>query len=443
MHYKDYFKNKRVTVVGLGLLGKRLHDIQFLSRMGAHVTVTDMKTAKELRTSIDALKSYKNISYTFGRHECTDFENKDFILKGQGVRLDSPYIAHAAKQGIPIEMDESLFAKLAPSGVTIIGVTGTRGKTTTTMLMYHILKKAGVRVHLGGNILGTAALPLLTKVRSGDVVVFELSSWQLQGFGADRISPQIAVFTNFMADHLNYYDGSMAKYWKDKAYIFANQKKGDTLIIGAGLAGKMSKQKFASKLRVASHASVPGDWQTYLRGTHNAENIACAVEACRAYGISENDIRKGVESFKGVKGRLQFVRTYRGVSIYNDTCATTPEALSAGVTALAPYALDGRVILIAGGTTKGLPLGTLPKTVQKYAKEIILLPGSGTDELVQNMSGHTMVQVKTLKSAVATALKNAEKGDSILFSPGFTSFGMFTNEYDRGDKFDAIVKGLK
>ncbi len=437
--YKSYFKGKRVTVLGLGLLGKRLHDIHFLSKMGAEVTVTDLKTAKELAPSIQALKGYKNITFSLGEHLLTDFENRDFILKGQGTPLDSLYIAHARKRGIPIEMDESLFLKLAPKNIKVIGVTGTRGKTTVTMLIYHILKKAGVRVHLGGNILGTAALPLLAKVRSGDTVVFELSSWQLQGFGDAKISPHIAVFTNFMKDHLNYYGGSMTKYFKDKSFIYSSQKKGDHLIIGESLKKKI--KNVPSKVTVATGKRVPADWETYLRGAHNAANIACAVEACRAYGISEENIKKGLATFKGVPGRLEYVRVYKDIAFYNDTCATTPEALLAGVTALSN---DDNIVLVAGGTDKGLDVSVLTKALPKYISRLVLLPGTGTDKLsFKTKDSFHVVFAKNLKDAVTQAIKMACPGDTILFSPGFASFGMFKNEYDRGEQFMKIVKGLK
>ena len=133
--YNQYFKGKRVTVMGLGLLGKRLGDIAFLAECGAKVLVTDLKTAKELAPSIKKLQKYKNIQYVLSKHRLKDFENCNFVLKGQGVPLDSPYIAHARKKGIPVEMDESLFVKLAPK-VKIIGVTGTRGKNTTTLFIF-------------------------------------------------------------------------------------------------------------------------------------------------------------------------------------------------------------------------------------------------------------------------------------------------------------------
>jgi UDP-N-acetylmuramoylalanine--D-glutamate ligase len=441
-NYKTYFKGKSVTVLGLGLLGKRLGDIQFLSKHGAHVTVTDLKSKKELTPSIRALKGYKNIKFVLGEHRLEDFSNQDFILKGQGTPLDSIYIKHARENGIPIEMDESLFMKLAP-GVILIGVTGTRGKTYTTELIYHILKKSGKRVFLGGNIKGTAALKLLPKVKKGDIVVFELSSWQLQGFGEAKISPQISVFTSFMPDHMNYYKGDTKLYFKDKSEIFNYQKKDDILVIRPDVL-PLVKGKNKGKLIIADSNSFPKTWKIKTPGEHTRENASCAVVVVRHLKIPELKIKNAVESFKGVSGRLEFVKNYKGVKIYNDTCATTPEATVAGLKALVPQVRPGQgVILIAGGTDKNLDPKPLVDAINKYSKEVILLSGSGTDRLVSLVSSFKSHQTTNLKDAVKQAVKVAKKGDIILFSPGFASFGMFKNEYDRGDQFMKIVKGLK
>jgi UDP-N-acetylmuramoylalanine--D-glutamate ligase len=430
MDYKAYFKNKRVTVVGLGLLGKRLGDIAFLSDCGAYVTVTDLKTEAELVASVKKLSKYKNITYTLGGHKFEDFENKDFILKGQGVPLDSVYIEHARKQGIPIEMDESLFAKLAPN-VKIIGITGTRGKSTTTILIYEILKAAGMHVHLGGNIKGTAALPLLKEVKDGDVAVFELSSWQLQGFGDAKMSPDISVFTNFMPDHMNYYKNDLKQYFADKAYIYKFQKNEDTLVLGPTMKSKVKGVK--SKVIHANTKNIPKNWKISLKGAHNLENIACAVEVAKVMGVKDAVIKKGVENFKAISGRLEWVKTIRGINIYNDTNSTTPEA---AVAALKSF--SDKVIMIMGGTDKGLEIKDLLKVLKTKTKKIVLLPGTGSDRIA--ISTH---KVQNLQEAVKEALKDAKKGDNILFSPAFTSFGMFQNEYDRGDKFMAIIKKLK
>ena len=464
-NYQEFFKNKKITVVGLGLLGKRLGDILFLLECGAEVTVTDLKQKEALQSSIETIEKFiksKNIKtkviYTLGGHKFEDFENKDFILKGQGVPLDSPYIAHAREKGIPIEMDESLFMKLA-SDVKIIGVTGTRGKSTTTTLIYEILsasanasvrrRKSG-KVFLGGNIKGTAALPLLKKVSppagGGDVMVFELSSWQLQGFGEDKISPHISVFTNFMPDHLNYYNNDLDVYFKDKSYIYKFQKPEDYLIIGERL--KKLVKNYKSKLIVVKKNNIPKSWKIKILGEHNLENISYAVEVARILKIKENIIKKAVESFTGVSGRLEFVKEIKGVKIYNDTNATTPDATVVALNSFSalksgPKSVLGqsKVILIMGGMDKGIDVSGLNKILPKKTKKIFLTPGSGSDKIDGGLA--SVCKVDDLKEAVKQAWQIAKKGDIILFSPAFASFNMFKNEYDRGEQFLQLVKKLK
>jgi UDP-N-acetylmuramoylalanine--D-glutamate ligase len=438
--FREFFKNKKVTVVGLGLLGKRLGDIAFLAECGARVLVTDLKTAKELAPSIKKLQKYKNITYVLGEHRYEDFDSCDFVLKGQGVALDSPYIKYAEGKGIPIEMDESLFAKLAPK-VTIIGVTGTRGKSTTTILIYEILKASGMRVHLGGNIKGTAALPLLKEVKDWDVVVFELSSWQLQGFGEAKISPHISVFTNFMPDHMNYYKDNLKTYFRDKSFIYKFQKKDDVLILGPGMKDKIKDSK--GKLVNTSIKDIPKSWNVSLKGIHNLENIACAVSVVRVLKIKDEVIKRVVENFKAVPGRLELVKTVKGVEIYNDTNSCTPEATSAALHALG--SAKKNIVLIMGGSDKNLDFTDLFKDIKKYTKAVILIPGNGTDRILGDLqkTNVPIYEKKDLKEIVAHHREITRKGDIALFSPAFTSFGMFQNEYDRGEKFMKIVKTLK
>ncbi len=441
MNYKAYFKNKKVTVVGLGLLGKRIGDVAFLAECGADVTVTDIKTKEQLAPALLALKKYTKVKYVLGEHRMQDFENKDFILKGQGVALDSLYIEHARKNGIPIEMDESLFAKLA-QGVTIVGITGTRGKTTTTCLIYEIIKLSGKRVFLGGNIRGTAALPLIKKVKPGDIVVFELSSWQLQGFGEDSIAPHISVFTNFMPDHLNYYKGDMNAYFVDKSYIYKHQKKEDFFFYGSSVK-KWIVDMPKSQMKMVSVKTLPANWKPKLLGEHNKENIALAIEATRALGIKESVIKKGVENFKAVDGRLEFLKKVEGVSIYNDNNATTAEATIVALETIAKLSKDKKVILIMGGADKNLDLKDLARAAKKYAKNIVMLAGSGTERFMKEYAHIQIEVVQNLKEAVKAARSEALRGGSILFSPAFASFGMFVNEYDRGDQFKKIIAKLK
>lgn len=457
MFGKDYFKGKKITVIGLGLLGRGVGDVEFLAKSGADLIVTDLKSKKELKVSLDRLKKFNGIKYVLGKHRIQDFKNRDLILKAAGVPLDSPYIKEAKKNKIPIEMSASLVTKL--SGATIIGVTGTRGKSTVTQIIYEILKtakqqrlrlccykgEAFVRqeIFLGGNVRGIATLPLLETAKIGDIIVMELDSWQLQGFGDSKISPYISVFTNLMRDHMNYYKGSMMKYFADKSNIFKYQKKGDYLIAGKEIAKKIKNTKATKakplwKSKIVVPKPLPKDWRLKIRGEHNRKNSALAVSVASVAGVPQKVIKKVIENFKGVEGRLELIKTIRGIKIYNDNNATTPDAT---IVALHALGKDKNIVLIMGGADKGLDMTALLKEIPKYCKKIIIISGTGSDKLIKP-TGLSDSNIGSLKVAIKLAMKNAIRDDIILFSPAFASFGMFKNEYDRGDQFIKIVKEL-
>jgi len=451
-NYIEKFKGKKITVMGLGILGRGLGYTKFLAECGADLISTDLKNKEQLATSLKALDKFPNIKFVLGEHRLEDFRDRDMIIKAAGVPLDSIYIEEAKKNNIPVEMDVSLFTKCAPE-VMIIGVTGTRGKSMTTALIYEILSKnlfsfakdldgrGKIRkVYIGGNVRGVATLPLLKKVKKGDILVCELDSWQLQGFGEDKISPHISVFTSFMPDHMNYYKDSMEKYFDDKANIFKYQKKEDILIIRPGMKKFIKKEHTRSKLITVNKKNVE-NWKFIVPGEHQRENLACAVEVARQFGISESNIKKSVKDFKGVEGRLELLKIYKGIKIYNDNNATTPEATIAGIEAL--KGKNKNIVLICGGADKKLNLNSFVKVVNNNCKFVSLIPGTGTDVLLSKKLKVESYKGKELKDIIQKALEFAKKGDIVLFSPAFASFGMFNNEYERNDLFVKIIKSLK
>jgi UDP-N-acetylmuramoylalanine--D-glutamate ligase len=441
VNYRNYFKNKRITVMGLGLLGRGIGVIKFLAGERAELTVTDLKTAEQLAPALKQLSKYKNpskgragITYHLGAHDLNDFKNKDLIIRAPNAPLDSVYLKEAEKNGIEVDQDASLFCKLAPAGVKIIGITGTRGKSTVTHLLYEILVKAGKKVYLAGNVRGTATLPLLKKVKAGDYVVMELDSWQLQSF--NTFSPHLAIFTTFMNDHQNYYRGSMERYFADKANIFTHQTKDDVLIAGSQVAKMIKAQKPKGKLIIPK--------QSLLAGKHREYNAALAMAAAKELGVKEMVIKKAVKNFKGLPGRLEFIKNIKGVKYYNDTTATTPDAVMAAVHALKDY--KGKIILIGGGTDKELDFKRYGQIVPKYLKELILFEGSATTKILAILPlkwQKQAVMVKNMPDAVKCATSLAEKGDLVLLSPGAASFGIFKNEFDRGDQFNKLVSKIK
>lgn len=456
MNYKDFFKGKKILMMGLGILGRGVNVAKFWAECGAELTITDLKNEEQLASSLKKLKKFKNIKYVLGRHDLADFFGKDMVIKAAGVPLDSPHIAEARKNKIPVEMDASLFAKLVGHSVSntnvsntnidIVGITGTRGKSTVTHLIYEILKSAGCRVFLGGNVKGLATLPLLKKIKSNDVVVMELDSWQLQGFEESQISPNIAVFTTFLPDHQNYYNGDMDKYFSDKANIYRWQKENDCLVVGPKVTKfirEKDKNSFKSQLIIADKKNIPRDWKVKLLGEHNLQNIALAVEAARKLGVKESAIKKTVENFKGLSGRLEFIREVRGVKFYNDTTATTPEAVMAALDSLKKY--RGKIILLGGGADKNLEYDNYAKAVKKYVKTLILFRGLASNKIVAAL-GKTKFPVEivdSMKKAMEIARAKSKKGDIVLLSPGAASFGVFKNEFDRGEQFIKEVKKVK
>jgi UDP-N-acetylmuramoylalanine--D-glutamate ligase len=456
-NYKQQFKGKKITIMGLGLLGRGLGYTKFLAECGADLIVTDLKTKEQLKASVEAIKNYElriknsnKIKFVLGEHRLEDFKGRDMVIKAAGVPLDSIYIAEAKKNNILVEMDVSLFVKCA-SDVMIIGVTGTRGKSMTTTLTYEILKAnekfLKKNVYVGGNLRGMATLPLLKKVKSGDILVCELDSWQLQGFGEAKLSPHISVFTTFMPDHMNYYKDSMERYFEDKANIFKYQNKSDILIIRPGMKEYIKNTDAKGKLIVIDTKETE-DWKFNVPGIHHRENMACAVEVAKQLNIPLPKIKKVIESFKDLEGRLQLLRTYKGIKIYNDNNATTPDATFAGIEALKvspePGSGEKKIILICGGSDKKLPMDNFIKAINENCKALVTIPGTGTDNLIKNYELRIKNEnAKDLKDAVKKALEQSQKGDIILFSPAFASFGTFNNEYERNDLFMKIIKGLK
>jgi UDP-N-acetylmuramoylalanine--D-glutamate ligase len=446
------FAGKKITLMGLGLLGRGLGDAKFLAKAGASLIITDLKTEEDLAPSVASLAGFPNITFHLGGHQLEDFENRDLIIKAPNTPLDSPFIAHARERGIPIEMDAALFVKLSAAlfgaaGPVIVGVTGTRGKSTVTHLIYEMTRTAFVRnVYLGGNVKDTATLPLLEIIQPNDVVILELDSWQLQGFEEDRISPHLAVWTNFMPDHMNYYHGDVDRYFSDKAAIARFQKPGDLFVAPRDIKEKIETRfgrptgTWIAPQTISEH---PADgWDIALIGAHNRANAALAVAAARALNIPDEIIKTVLKDFHGLPNRLERLGEKNGVAFYNDSNATTPEAAVAALRALGetPATKNRPIILIAGGNDKELDFSPLAEELakdEKKIKKIILFNGKASEKIIQALPKKLLppTMATTMQEAFTMAVAAAVPGDLILLSPAATSFGIFKNEYDRGEQF--------
>jgi UDP-N-acetylmuramoylalanine--D-glutamate ligase len=437
---RSLFEGKKITIMGLGLLGRGLGDTKFFVRSGAEVTVTDLKTPEQLAPSLEKLNGLP-IKYRLGEHNEEDFIKADMILRNADVPRTSRFLKIAADHGVPVEMDESLFCK--HFGGQVVGITGTRGKTTTTTLIHKILSKHKSRAFLAGNIMGHATLPLLETATKEDVVVLELSSWQLQGFHDGRISPHAAVFTNVYPDHLNRYSG-MHDYIEDKKAIFRYQQGTDFCVFNGDQEETASLAAEApADTEFFRAAEVPSDWAVKVPGFHNRQNIAAALRLTRRLHVPDHIIRSEVESFTGVEHRLQWLGEKNSVAFVNDSTSTTPIA---GCVAL--HSVEAkRILLIAGGSDKKLDLQPFADAAASKCHKIALLRGTATDMLLDGIvaaGGQDKIVgiFGDLRSAVSSLCEEAQPQDVILLSPGCASFGMFQNEFHRGETFIRIVQEI-
>src|SRR3989344_3438576 len=339
----NYFKDKHVTVMRVGLIGRGIGDAAYIAEMGGTVLVVDDAPQSVMQPAVDALTKYPNISFKFGPYDFADFKDADLVLVGAGAPLEEPVLLECKKAGVRLVQSAALFAEL--SHVPIIGVTGTRGKSTVTHMIHHVLSvTTGEEVLLGGNVRGVSNLQLLKQVKEDSLCVMELDSWQLQGFGWAGISPAVAVFTNFMEDHLNYYErGGKSKaeamdlYFLDKAQIFLHQEESGVLVTTPEVFTRAQKLpgSIGQEVILADASVLPEDMLLSMPGEHNRLNAALAYEALKAVGLTEDEIFAGLASFPGVEGRLQLIATLDGVRVYNDNNATTPQATTVAIKALA------------------------------------------------------------------------------------------------------------
>lgn len=425
----------------IGLLGRGVGDTAYMAEAGAIVTVVDAASQEVMQPSVDALASYPNITFKFGAYNFDDFKNADFVWVGAGAPLDEPVLVQCMEAGIRLVQSAALFAEL--SGIPIIGITGTRGKSTVTHMIHHVLTTVfDGPVLLGGNVRGLSNLQLLREVTDEAVAVMELDSWQLQGFGWAKRSPQVAVFTNFMEDHMNYYHNDMEAYFADKANIFKYQEDTDTLVTTLEVfewAKKLPGATLGQEVILVDASVIPEDATLAMPGEHNRLNAALALEALKALGLEEEEIFAGLASFPGVEGRLQYLGEVDDIKIYNDNNATTPQAVIVGMKAVG-NSDDKNVIWIGGGADKNIDTTELLETSPQYCKKVILLAGTGTDTIKDKIECEV---VASMEEAVKAGVAAGDPGDVLLFSPGFASFGMYKNEYERNDDFVAMINNLQ
>jgi UDP-N-acetylmuramoylalanine--D-glutamate ligase len=448
---------KRVLVVGLGRSG--IASALFLKSRGARVTVSDAKSEDQLRQEIPALLD-QGIAVETGGHGERTFQNQDLIVVSPGVPVDAEPVMQARALGQTVIGEIELAAEFIQG--TIIAITGSNGKTTTTTLTGAILSAGGVKTLVGGNI-GTPAISLVTQATTDTVTVLEVSSFQLETIRSFR--PRLAVVLNVTPDHLDRH-GTFAAYVDAKARIFKNQQAEDFAILNAddatcvGLNGRTRAQVFwfsrnreseqgtfvrkgqiifrrgGSEHEVMPVAEIP------LRGSHNLENVLAATCAGELVGCEAEKIRSAVRNFKAVEHRLEYVATVSGVEYYNDSKATNVDA-----TIKALESFPANIHLILGGKDKGSDYSVLNDLLQERVKCVYTIGAAAEKIQSQIVSSNIggvpeVVHAGTIEAAVKQAAASAKSGDIVLLAPACSSFDQFLNYEHRGRVYKELVRAL-
>lgn len=452
--FKEFIKGKKVGVVGIGVSNTPL--IYFLLKLGAQVSAFDKKNEEQLGKAAGELKA-KGVRLVLGENYLDNLTGLDIIFKTPSMRIDNPALVKAAQEGAYITSEMEEFIRYCPA--KIYGITGSDGKTTTTTIIYKMLSGQGYNTWVGGNI-GTPLFTKIEEVKPEDRVVLELSSFQLMTMD---VSPEIALITNLSPNHLDIHK-NMEEYMDAKKNIFKHQNEGNTLVLNDDnefTRNMVSEAKgnvlmFSRKHEIKDGAyykdnilyingeEVCSRDDIKLTGMHNVENYLAAF-CCVCSDVSIENMKKVASEFTGVEHRCEFVREFNGVKYYNDSIATSPTRVLAGL-----KAFEKPVILIAGGYDKHLPFDVLAEEGYDKIKTLVLVGATkykikdAFDRVIKNKERKLpLVVADTFEEAVAEASKAAEKGDIVYLGPACAGFDLFKNFEERGKKFKELVLNMK
>ena len=446
------FSNKKILILGMARSGYEA--AKYLSKYNNTIILNDGgDISKQDNDKINELKEL-GVTLIFGSHPDDLLDDTfDYIIKNPGINNNHKYIKKALEQGIPVINEAEMAYRLLPSDVTLIGITGTNGKTTTTTLTYEMIKRSGKRVHLAGNI-GYPLCSFLDKLQSGDIIVMEVSCQQLAN--TKEFNPHIALMTNLSEAHIDFF-GSYEAYKEDKLKLFANQREDDIAILNIenndvmeGTRDILSNVKYFSSKREINGAYFLDNKLYYydefiisrdeflLKGNHNVENALAAIMIAKEVGVDNESIVSVLKTFTGVRHRLEFIDNVLGVNYYNDTEATNTKC-----TQIALSSFDKNVILILGGLERGQDFHDLDNFTSPI-KEIV-----GIGQCCDRVKSYgDEVGIKTtiyehLSDAMDYIFSVASSGDTVLISPASASWDQYKQCEDRGDEFRDIIFNFK
>lgn len=435
----DDLQGKRVTVAGLGHFGGGVSAARWLASQGARVLVTDLQPAEALTDSLRQLEGLP-IEYRLGAHDEADFTRSDLVVASPAIPPTNRFLLAARNAGVPVTTEIRLFIERCPSR-RVLGVTGTKGKSTTAALLHRMLQTVGT-AWLGGNI-GVSLLDALPSIKPDDLVVLELSSFMLHWLGEAGWSPHVAVVTMVNADHLDWH-GSLEAYIDAKRNIVRFQQPTDHAVLRDDdrVSRSFASDTKARVLVYGKRGHLPEALAPSLPGKHNRVNERGAWTAARLFGVYPDMAVEALKDFRGLPHRLQLVHESNGVRWINDSIATIPDAAIAASEAFPA----GQVIQVVGGKDKGLPFDRMATVLAERSKAVLAI-GATASKIAEacraaSVRGKraTIVECGDLETAVATARRLAEPGDVVLLSTGCSSYDQFQNFEQRGDRFAELAR---
>lgn len=459
----EEFKGKIVAIVGISVEGK--DTIDFFLQEGCTIYCCDRRNEEQLHDTIAAYKD-KPVKFFCGPSYLSPLSTVDIIVRTPGMSPRTPELLEAKRKGATITSATQLFFRLCKA--PIIGVTGTKGKGTTSTLIHDILRADGRNVFLGGNV-GTSHLSRVRTIQETDWVVYELSSFQLEDM---TISPHVAVVLRITQDHLANFDvnatnfhESRDAYVEAKSHIVRHQNKNDIAVMNGGDKTARSFAQFTEAKKVyfdrystnadcyvkdhrvilVEHGKpieVANAETVKVRGDHNLEDIAAATLACHMINVPIFTMKKAISQFEGLEHRLEFVRTISGVSYFNDSFSTIPETTIAAI-----EAFDEPKIVILGGSEKKSDFTQMGECIAKSNVLGVVVVGDMTTRIIDALqsakfTGKVVTGCTNMHDVVTEARSMAPQGSVVLLTPACASFGMFTNYKERGKQFKHEVLSL-
>lgn len=460
--FKQQLLQKKIAIIGAGVSNLPL--IKLLQELNCDITVFDQKEFSQMNSSTAQFLIEANIPTSLGDSYLEQLVGFDIIFRSPSLLPTNPYLKEEQSRGALITTEVEQVIQLAPCPV--IGITGSKGKTTTTTILYHLLRGLGYQVFLGGNI-GTPLFSKIEEMTSHHLVILELSSFQLMNM---MVSPHISVITNLSPDHLDVHS-SYEEYIEAKKYIFLNQSKDDILVLNGNdeIVKRFAKEArghvryfqnitnqqtdtsnctgYVLNGKVIEYHGLPviDTKKLLLKGDHNYLNICAALTAIQDYiPAGDTKLEEILAKITSVAHRLEFVRELNGVKWYNDSASTSPDKSIAGI-----YAFDEDIVLIAGGYDKNISYQPLAKPILDKVSKLILF-GDTKEKinrevlaLCQKTGREIPIYIRnTLEEVVDTAKEVSISGEVVLFSPASASFDMFQNAYQRGDLYKNLVEKL-